>query len=103
MDCVVCLFSVMFSDVGGGVPMLHLYGEAGGRALVPALLEVVLLCVRAAVADGAAVAMPPLPRVSPPARARQLPLGGGGDAADRDHAADQLHHSPRKLPGQVVD
>lgn len=65
----------MVADVGGGVPLLHLYGEAGGCTPMPALLETVLLCVCAEMADGAEVAVPSLPRCSAPARARELPLG----------------------------
>lgn len=80
----------MVADVGGGVPLLHLYGEAGGRTPVPSLLEVVLLCVCAAMANGAALAVPSLPGSSAPARARQLPLGRGGHPADRDDAAEQF-------------
>lgn len=72
----------MVADVGGGVPLLHLYGEAGGCAPVPALLEAVLLRVRAALADGAALAVPALPRRAAPPRACKLSLGGGGHPAD---------------------
>lgn len=81
---------MMVADVGGGVPLLHLYGEAGGCTPVPSLLEALLLCVRAAMADGAAIAVPALQGSPAPARARQLPLGRGGHAADRDHAAEQF-------------
>lgn len=77
--------------------MLHLYGEAGGCASVSALLEVMLLCVRTTLADGAAVAVSALPSLAAPARAGQLPLGRGGDAADRDHATDQLCHPEGEL------
>lgn len=84
------LNGMMVADIGGGVPLLHLYGEAGGRTPLPSLLEAVLLCVRTAMADGAALAVPALPRSPAPARARQLPLGGGGHPTDRDHAAEQL-------------
>lgn len=63
--------------------MLHLHGEAARRPPLPALLQAVLLRVHSAVADGTALAMPPLSGLAPPARARQLPLGGGGHAAAR--------------------
>lgn len=86
------------ADPGGGVPMLHLYGEAGGCPPVPSLLEAVLLRVRAAMADGAAVAVPALPGGAAPARTGQLPLGRGSDPANRDHATVQLCHPERKLP-----
>lgn len=62
--------------------MFHLYGEVGGRPPVSPLLEVMLLRLREAMADGAAVAMSSLPRGAAPARAGELPMGGGGDPAD---------------------
>lgn len=80
---------LLILDVGRGVPLLHLYGEAGGRPPVPTLFEVVLLCVREAMAYGAKVPVSSLPRGASPARAGELPLGGRSHAADRDHAADQ--------------
>lgn len=58
------------TDAGGGVPVLHLHGEAGGRPPVPALLEAVLLFVRAAMADGAAVSVSSLSGLPAPPRAR---------------------------------
>jgi hypothetical protein len=45
---------------------------------VPALLEVVLLPVHPALADGATESVSALPGVAAPARARQLQMGGGG-------------------------
>lgn len=57
---------MMIADFSGGVPLLHLYGEAGGRTPMSSLLEAVLLCLRAAVADGAALAMSPLSRGAAP-------------------------------------
>ena len=84
------LNGMIVADVGGGVPLLHLYGEAGGRTPVPSLLEAVLLCLRAAMVDGAAITVPSLQGGPAPARARQLPLGRGGHAADRNHAAEQF-------------
>lgn len=88
---------MMVADIGRGVPMLHLYGETGGRTPMSSLLEVMLLCVRAAMADRAAVPMSSLPGVTAPARAGELPLGGGGHPADRDHATDQLGQSAREF------
>lgn len=73
---------VMIADIGRGVPLLHLYGEAGGRSPLSTLLETMLLRLRAAVVDGAAIPVPALPRVASPARAGQLPLGRGGHTAD---------------------
>lgn len=81
---------MMVADIGGGVPLLHLYGEASGRTPLSSLLQAVLLCVCATMANGAAVAVPALPRGSASPRAGQLPLGRGGNPADRDHAAEQL-------------
>lgn len=81
---------MMVADVGGGVPLLYLYGETGGCTPVSSLLEVVLLRLRATMADRAAVPMPSLPGVPAPARAGELPLGGGGHPADRNYATDQL-------------
>lgn len=79
---------MMFADVGGGVPLLHLYGETGGCAPMSPLLEVMLLCLRATMADGAEVPMSSLPSVVASARAGELPLGRGSHPADRDYAAD---------------
>lgn len=95
-----CLW-VVIADAGGSVPVLHLYGEAGGCTPMPSLLEAVLLCVREAMADGAALPVSALQGFSAPARARQLPLGRGGHPANWDHAANQLGYSKRKLPWQV--
>lgn len=77
--------------------MLHLYGEAGGRSPMSTLLEALLLRLRAAMADGAEVAMSSLPGLPALARAGQLPLGGGGHPADRDYAADQLGNTAGEL------
>ena len=63
------------------VPLLHLHGEAAERAPLPALLQALLLPLHPEVADGAAVAVPPLQGVAAHSRAGQLPLGGGGHAA----------------------
>lgn len=84
------LNEMMVADFSGGVPLLHLYGEAGGRTPLSSLLEAVLLRLRAAMADGAAVAMSPLSSSAAPSWTSQLPLGRGGHAADRDDAAEQL-------------
>lgn len=77
---------VGFPDPGGGVPVLHLYGEAGGRPPLPSLFEALLLFLRAAMADGAEVTVPPLSCLPAPSRAGQLPLGGGGHSTNRNHA-----------------
>lgn len=77
-----CGIWVVIVDAGGGVPVLHLYGEAGRRTPVPSLLEVVLLCLRAALADRAEVTVPALSGGPAPPRARQLPLGGRGHPAN---------------------
>lgn len=55
-----------FTDVGGDVPVLHLHGEACGRAHVSPLLEALLLRLRATMADGAAVPVPALSRSPAP-------------------------------------
>lgn len=67
--------------------MFHLHGEAAGRTPVSALLQAMLLPVHPAVADGAAAAVPALPRQPSPTRAGQLPMGRGGHAAARHAAA----------------
>lgn len=93
----------MIADVGRGVPLLHLYGKAGGRPPLSALLETMLLRLRAAVVDGAAISVPALPRFASPSRAGQLPLGRGGHSADRDYATEQLGHPARELQGPVIN
>lgn len=70
------------ADIGRGVPLLHLYGEAGGCPPLSALFEAVLLRLCAAVADRAALPVPALPCGASLARAGQLPLGRGGHTAD---------------------
>lgn len=80
--CNILTDMSMFTDSGGGVPLLHLYGKAGRRTLVSSLLKVVLLRVCTKMANGATITMPALPRRLASSRAGELPLGGRGHSAD---------------------
>lgn len=85
--------------------MFHLHGEAAGRTPVSALLQAMLLPVHPAVADGAAAAVPALPRQPSPTRAGQLPMGRGGHAAARHAAAGRgppaaAGHRERQVRGR---
>jgi hypothetical protein len=75
------------SVAGRGVPLLHLHGEIAGRAPVSALLQAVLLPVHSQVAHGDQVAVSALQGFAAPARAGQLPVGGGCHPAARQPAS----------------
>lgn len=91
-----------FTDVGGGVPVLHLYGEAGGCPSVSSLLKALLLRLCAAMAYGAKVPMPPLPCRSAPPWAGELSLGGRSHTANRNNATNKFCLSKGKFSGQVL-
>lgn len=98
---IIFLYDMMVVDTGWGIPLLHLYGKAGGCTPMSALLEVVLLLVCQTMADRTAVPMSALSCCPASARTSQLSLGGGSHPADRDHATKQQCHSARKYPWQV--